>query len=138
MEFLYADTANQQQMDALCRLDDHVTAEMLMRKAGQREVLLACRNSKIAGWLRFGFFWDSIPFMNLLFVEEAVRRQGMGRALVAFWEQEMQKQGYKRVMTSSLADEQAQFFYRKLGYRDCGCLLLPDEALEILFVKDLT
>lgn len=34
--------------------------------------------------------------------------------------------------------EQAQFFYRKNGYVDCGSLLLPGEALEIILRKDLT
>ena len=138
MEFLYADKGNQKHMDYLNRQDNLVTSEMLLRKVEQRMVLLAFINNEIVGWLRFGFFWDNIPFMNLLVVEEAVRLQGVGRALVSFWEQEMRKQGYMRVMTSTQADEQAQFFYRKLGYRECGCLLLPDEVLEILFIRKLT
>jgi len=49
----------------------------------------------------------------------------------------MQKQGYDEVMTSTLSDETVQHFYRKLEYQDCGSLLLPDEALEILFLKSL-
>lgn len=40
-------------------------------------------------------------------------------------------------MTSSMSDESAQHFFRKLGYRDAGALLLPDETLEILFLKTL-
>jgi len=34
-------------------------------------------------------------------------------------------------------NEQAQHFYRKLGYRDAGSLLLDEEPLEIIFVKDI-
>ena len=34
-------------------------------------------------------------------------------------------------------NEQAQFFYRKNGYIDCGSLLLPNEALEIILLKNL-
>ena len=30
------------------------------------------------------------------------------------------KQGYGMVMTSTQVDEDAQHFYRKLGYKDCG------------------
>ena len=45
--------------------------------------------------------------------------------------------GYESVMTSTLSNEQAQFFYRRLGYTDCGSLLLPGEALEIIFRKNL-
>lgn len=40
-------------------------------------------------------------------------------------------------MTSTLSNENAQHFYRKLGYRDSGGLLLPNEPLEIIFVKNL-
>jgi hypothetical protein len=40
-------------------------------------------------------------------------------------------------MTSTLANEGAQHFYRKLGYRDSGCLILEDEPLEILLTKNL-
>jgi len=47
------------------------------------------------------------------------------------------KQRYKKIMTSTLSNEQAQHFYRKLGYRDVSSLLLNQEPLEITFVKDL-
>ena len=38
-----------------------------------------------------------------------------------------------RVMTSTRSDEEAQHFYRGLGYTDCGALLLPGEPLELFF-----
>lgn len=94
-------------------------------------------NGVFVGWLRFNLFWDSIPFMNMLYFTEEQRRKGYGRTLVEFWENEMLKNQYKTVMTSTRADEKAQFFYRKLGYRDCGSLLLPDEPLEIILSKKL-
>lgn len=75
--------------------------------------------------------------MNMLYVLEGVRGKGYGKELVAFWEDEMRRKGYDRVLTSTLSSEQAQFFYRKLGYTDCGALLLPDEPLEIIFLKNL-
>ena len=45
--------------------------------------------------------------------------------------------GYEMVLTSTLSSEQAQFFYRKNGYADCGSLLLPGEVLEIILRKEL-
>lgn len=56
--------------------------------------------------------------------------------MVSDWERRMRDEGYRMVMTSTLASETAQHFYRKLGYVDSGALLLPNEALEIIFVKD--
>jgi len=38
--------------------------------------------------------------------------------------------GYVAVMTSTNSDEQAQHFYRKLGYKDCGCLILDIPRME--------
>ena len=49
----------------------------------------------------------------------------------------MLKKRYKQVLTSTLSNERAQFFYRKNGYVDCGSLLLPREPLEIILLKHL-
>ena len=76
--------------------------------------------------------------MNMLFISEEQRRKGYGRKLVEFWEREMAEQGYRFVLTSTQSDEEAQFFYRKLGYTDRGALVLPDEPLEILFYKNVS
>jgi ribosomal protein S18 acetylase RimI-like enzyme len=61
----------------------------------------------------------------------------LGQQLVLFWEDEMKKHGYTIVMTSSFSNEEAQHFYRKIGYKDSGSLLLPNEPLEIIFTKHL-
>jgi ribosomal protein S18 acetylase RimI-like enzyme len=75
--------------------------------------------------------------MNLLWVEEQSRGKGYGTQLVSFWESEMRKLGHDSVMTSSLSSERAQHLYRRLGYVDVGSLLMPDEPLEIVFLKEL-
>ena len=87
------------------------------------------------GWLRWGLFWDEIPFMNMLHVAEEHRGQGIGRLLVEDWELRCREDGHAIVMTSTLSNESAQDLYRRMGYRDAGCLLLAGEALEILFTK---
>lgn len=45
-------------------------------------------------------------------------------------------EGFRSVVRGFLL-ERAQHLYRKLGYEDSGCLLMPEEALEILFSKRL-
>lgn len=87
--------------------------------------------------MRHGYFWDNTPFMNMIWIDEPYRNKGLGKKAVLFWEDEMKQQGFKLVMTSTLANEGAQHFYRKLGYRDSGCLILEDEPLEILLTKTL-
>jgi ribosomal protein S18 acetylase RimI-like enzyme len=123
--------------DFLVRNDHHVTADILREKVLRQEVIVICDRDQPIGWLRFGYFWDLIPMMNMLAVAETHQRKGWGTQLVQFWETEMKKQGHTQVFTSTLADENAQHFYRKLGYQDTGALFLPEEALEIIFRKKI-
>jgi ribosomal protein S18 acetylase RimI-like enzyme len=129
------DLATQADYDYLAQHDHHVRPAVIRQKIARGEIILLRLEERPIGWLRFGYFWDEIPFMNLLHVEEAYRRQGHGTRLVTFWEDEMRRQNYDRVMTSSLSDEQAQHLYRRLGYQDCGALKEPGQALEVIFLK---
>lgn len=117
--------------------DVHIPVHRLHTKIERKEIIVIRNNGISIGWLRFGFFWDMIPIMNMLSLEENFRSKGFGTQLVSFWENKMQKQGHNIVLTTTLSDEDAQHFYRKLGYKDTGALLLPDEALEIILIKHL-
>ncbi|MGN0747123.1 MAG: GNAT family N-acetyltransferase [Aristaeellaceae bacterium] len=117
--------------------DRHIGADALHSSVRQGRILLAEQDGQTVGWLRWSLFWDEIPFMNMLFLLEGFRRQGLGRELVLRWEKDMQAAGCLRVMTSSQANEDGQHFYRRLGYQDAGALLLPGEPLEIIFLKEL-
>lgn len=116
-------------------LDKHISKGELLSAIRQKRVFIAEVNGTFAGWLRFNLFWDNTPFMNMLFVLEAHRNKGVGSQLTARWESEMQASGYNLIMTSTLASETAQFVYRKRKYQDAGSLLLPNEPLEIIFIK---
>lgn len=118
--------------------DRHVSKQLIKNKLKEKEIIIAKdQNDKVIGWLRFNYFWDNTPFMNMLYLNESYRNKGIGKDLVGFWESEMKIKGYELVMTSTLANEQAQHFYRKLGYKDAGSLLLEDEPLEIIFTKSI-
>lgn len=131
-------TATAADLAFLVEHDNHIGAASLDDAVQHRRILIAdLEPSSTVGWLRWGLFWDEIPFMNMLFVVEKHRRTGCGSELVAAWERQAQSAGHKMVMTSTLADEDAQHFYRRLGYVDTGCLLLPGESTEIIFRKQL-
>jgi ribosomal protein S18 acetylase RimI-like enzyme len=115
----------------------HLTKEIVLKKIIQKEIIVVILNQKPIGWLRFGFFWDTIPFMNLLFILSDHRRNGIGKRLVTFWEDEMKNQKHQLLLTSTLSNENAQYFYRNLGYHDNGSLLLPGEATEIFLIKKI-
>lgn len=134
---LVVEQATAEDLSWLATHDTHVGRSTLSQKVARGEIMVARQDSRTVGWLRYGMFWDTIPFMNMLFVLEPARGKGIGKELVAHWEDKMSRQGYKRVMTSTLSNESAQHFYRKIGYADSGCLLLPGEPLEIFFHKVL-
>jgi hypothetical protein len=58
-----------------------------------------------------------------------------------FWESEMADRGYKVCMTSTMVNEESQHFYRKIGYKDCGCLVLDipgfEQPMEMFLIKAL-
>lgn len=135
MKFGYA---NKTDFQYILDNDIHISRELIQTKIQEKEIIIV-RDSdkKNIGWLRYGYFWDNTPFMNMLYLNEAYRYKGIGTKLVRFWEREMKRKGYNLVMTSTLSNEQAQHFYRKLGYKDSGCLLLENESLEIIFTKEI-
>lgn len=49
------------------------------------------------------------------------------------------KQGYDMLLTSTQVDEEAQHFYRKLGYKDCDSLIINipkhGQPMELFLVK---
>lgn len=123
------------------RLDRHIPAEACARKIAAKQACVLEEAGEIRAVLRWGLFWDSIPFCNLLFVAEGARNRGLGRALTEYWEGEMKARGYSLAMTSTQADESAQHFWRKLGYRDCGGFILPfpgyEQPTELILAKAL-
>ena len=110
-------------------------------KARDKRCYILRDDVKPVGIMRYNLFWDSTPFLTLIFFEEAQRRKGFGAKAISHWENEMRALGYKMVMTSTQANEEAQFFYRKLGYKDTGCLIMDippfEQPLEIFLVKAL-
>jgi len=89
------------------------------------------------GVLRYNLFWDYIPFLTLIKISEPYQRKGFGKFAMQFWENEMKKSGHKILMTSTQVDEQAQHFYRKLGYKDIGSIVFENQALEMFMIKNI-
>jgi GNAT superfamily N-acetyltransferase len=125
-------------LEFLLEHDRLIARELIPRKVADSRVYVAtAETGEIVGWLRWGLWYDLIPFMNMLYLLEPHRRKGIGRQLVELWEHDMRERGCDTVMTSTQADEEGQFFYRKLGYVDTGVLLLPGEPAEIILRKSI-
>ena len=117
--------------------ETNISNEILENKIESKEIYIVQEETKIIGWLRFNLFWDNIPFMNKIFFLEEYRRKGNGRKLVNYWENKMKKNGYKGVLTSTNSDEEAQHFYRKMGYTEVGGIKYLNEPYELIFYKSI-
>lgn len=129
--------ATQAEFALLKQHDCHIAPDELEYSISRGRVLIAHVDGAFIGWLRWNLFWDNTPFMNLLFLLPEHRNRGHGKKIVAHWEAQMQELGFSLVMTSTLSNEDAQGFYRSLGYTDAGCLLLKNQPAELLFTKEL-
>ncbi len=133
--------AELEDMDFWLSLDGHISREVFAKKAALHECCIMEYAGERAGILRYNFFWDEIPFLNFIFVLKTHREKGIGKKAVLCWEDAMQRLGYRLVMTSTMVEEQAQHFYRKIGYKECGCLLKDmaplEESMEMFMMKQI-
>lgn len=122
-------------------LDRHLSESQFEQKVRDKMGYVLSVEGMAVGLLRYNFFWDEHPFCTMLYVRADYQGKGYGKALMDFWEKEMHKLGYKMLMTSTQVDEQAQHFYRKLGYQDAGGLLITvpeyQQPMEMFFTKKL-
>ncbi len=125
-------------INLLIQYDKHITKNELKNSIYLNRILIAEEGNKFAGWLRYNLFWDNTPFMNMLYILEYYQHKGFGHQLVKFWEQEMLKDGYQTVMTSTQSNEYAQHFYFHLGYDAIGGFRLNGDSYEVIFAKTIT
>jgi GNAT superfamily N-acetyltransferase len=129
--------ATKTDLEFLLANDRHISPNRLENKIRDGLIYITCDVSSPVAWLRFSYFWDIIPFMNLLYVLEANRGEGVGRAIVKKWGSDMFHSGADFVLTSTQADENAQHFYRKLGYQDCGAIFVPKQIPTEIFLRKM-
>ena len=129
--------ATKEDIDVLTANDKHVDKKEMLNLISLNRVYVMEEDGKFIGWLRYNLFWDHIPFMNMICLNDSERGKGYGRMFVEFWEDEMRKLGYKKVMTSTASDEFAQHFYIKLGYSTIGGFIPFGEKFEMMLSKKL-
>jgi len=122
-------------------LDRHLPEEEFAGKVRDKRGYVLLEDGRPVGILRYNLFWDNIPFCTLLFVDWKFQKKGYGRMLMEHWEKDMKAQGYGMLMTSTQVDEQAQHFYRKAGYKDCGGFVVDipgyEQPMELFLVKGI-
>lgn len=130
--------------ETVLALDPYFSPVILQKKpetSPEQNLLLFC-DDKPAGLLCWHLFWDYIPYTHYLHIPGAFRARGFAKQLLTFLENAMQQEGWPTVMASIPSDAPAQYFYRRMGYRDAGCFLLNEgplrQAPELFFIKQLS
>lgn len=122
-------------------LDRHLPEAEFENKVRDQRGYVLLENSRPAGLLRYNLFWDNTPFCTMLFIEKSSRKKGYGTLLMEHWEKDMKSRGYHMLLTSTQVDEEAQHFYRKLGYQDCGGFVIdiPEykQPMELFLIKHI-
>jgi len=121
------------------QLDKHLPDTEFDKKVQDKQGYVITEDNVPIGILRYNLFWDNTPFCNMLYIDGSNQRKGYGKALMEHWEQDMKNQGYGMVMTSTQADEEAQHFYRKIGYKESGGFTIDipgyEQPMELIFIK---
>lgn len=98
-------------------------------------------DGKEAGVMEYKDFWDGMPYLSLIKLEESYRGKGVGTRAIRFLEERLRERGFKALLTSTQVDERGQHFYRKLGFTESGCLILENpplkQPMEMFFIKVL-
>ncbi len=122
-------------------LDKNLSEAEFEDKVRRKMGYVLWENDRAIGLLRYNLFWDNTPFCTLLYVAPEFQGKGYGRRLMTYWEGDMKAKGYGMLLTSTQVDEAAQHFYRKLGYRDCGGLVIDipeySQPMELFLIKNI-
>lgn len=122
-------------------LDKHLPEREFINKVSNKRGYILLDDNKPIGLLRYNLFWDNTPFCTMLFIDRNYQRKGYGKKLMEHWENDMKLQGYGMLLTSTQVDEEAQHFYRKLGYKDCGGFIIDvpeyEQPMEMFLIKGI-
>lgn len=122
-------------------LDKHLPEKEFVGKVRNQQGYVLLADDKPVGLLRYNLFWDNTPFCTMLYIDENHQKLGYGKKLMEYWEKDMKEKGYGMVLTSTQVDENAQHFYRKLGYKDCGGFVIDikgyEQPMEMFMIKEI-
>ena len=118
-----------------------VTDRVLRAKLELNDLVVAERDGRLVGYLRLDPLWSCLPFIGLIWVIEDERRNGVGKALLAFVERAALEQDWHVVYSSTDANEpEPQAWHRHVGFEECGFIAghNPGGIGEIFFRKRLS
>ena len=81
-------------LPGIMKYDRHIHPERLEKCVADGLVYVLCMDLDVVGVLRYSLFWQSIPFLDLLYIDQAYRGKGYGTSAMACWESAMKSIGF--------------------------------------------
>src|SRR5580658_817234 len=118
---------------AIARFDEwrHVTPELIA--AGR--CLVAGRESQIEAFATTSYWFGTKPFVDVVFVAGAARRNGLGSALLS--EIESMYTGKRLWITTELQNMPMQKLLHRRGYELCGVIEKLAKIPELVYSQEL-
>ena len=132
--------AGKQHKAWLVSQDTSVDVEWVERCIGLNEYLIAERNQKPIGFLRWSRFWGKVPYMDMIYVSPWAQGTGAGALLLSHLEKVAGGLGIEIMMTSCESNEREPFeWHLKQGFKPIGEIKVPtvQTSREIFLVKHL-
>lgn len=108
-------------------------------RVADNRVLVAELDSSVVGYLSF-FWMGPAPWIEIVWLFERHRRQGLGRAMLAVLEELARSRGQFLIFSSSTVGEEGpRAWHRAIGFRECGIFVAdPDEGdADLIYRKSL-
>ncbi|MCK9170118.1 MAG: GNAT family N-acetyltransferase [Treponema sp.] len=133
--------AEEKDKDFWLSLDKHLSEKEFSLKVRDKMAYIILEDTKTIGIMRYNLFWDNTPFLTMIYIRDDYQKKNIGSKAIHYWEKEMKDSGYGMLMTSTQVDESAQHFYRKLGYKDAGSLIIDipeyEQPMELFMIKKI-
>ena len=68
-------------IDLIKQYDKHIAEAELTNVLMLGRIFIAEENNDLIGWLRYNYFWDNTPFMNMLYILNKYRKKRLRKSI---------------------------------------------------------
>ncbi len=122
---------------ALHALDAWPNEATWRKVIANEEVVVLEQAGRLIGLARYSVLWTTVPFLGLIFLDEAHRGRGYSRLLLGFLLAELRAKGYVALLSSSQTDEpEPQAWHLHMGFAPNGVIEnIADEGVGELVYR---
>jgi len=113
--------------------------ELFLRAIAEGKVTVAESPEGVVGYVRWDYFWDTIPLCLTVCVEWEHQRRGVGRRLYEHIEDGFRRAGHSFWLSSTEeTNEVSVRFHEALGFRPIGAIEeLGQDIPEVFYRQDI-